>query len=92
MPCGSRPTPPFSGQLVKKHTTEDVVECMKSYSKGTRYTVLAPLCLRDGRTLEEQLDIDLKQGFARIEVNGEIVRIEDYQPRKATPSTCSSTA
>lgn len=73
---------PISGQLVKKHTTEDVVECMKSYSKGTRYTVLAPLCLRDGRTLEEQLDIDLKQGFARIEVNGEIVRIEDYQPRK----------
>lgn len=74
---------PISGQLVKKHTTEDVVECMKSYSKGTRYTVLAPLCLRDGRTLEEQLDIDLKQGFARIEVNGEIVRIEDYQPRKS---------
>ena len=73
---------PISGQLVKKHTTEDVVECMKSYSNGTRYTVLAPLCLRDGRTLEEQLDIDLKQGFARIEVNGEIVRIEDYQPRK----------
>ena len=73
---------PISGQLVKKHTTEDVVECMKSYSKGTRYTVLAPLCLRDGRTLEEPLDIDLKQGFARIEVNGEIVRIEDYQPRK----------
>ena len=73
---------PISGQLVKKHTTEDVVECMKSYSKGTRYTVLAPLCLRDGRTLEEQLDIDLKQGFARIEVNGEIVRIEDYQPRQ----------
>ena len=27
---------PISGQLVKKHTTEDVVECMKSYSKGTR--------------------------------------------------------
>ncbi len=73
---------PISGQLVKKHTTEDIVNCMLSYSKGTRYTVLAPLHLREGRSMEEQLDIDLKQGFTRIEVNGEIIRIEDYQPKQ----------
>ena len=73
---------PISGQLVKKHTTEDIVNCMLSYSKGTRYTVLTPLHLRDGRSMEEQLDIDLKQGFTRIEVNGEIVRIEDYVPKQ----------
>ena len=73
---------PISGQLVKKHTVEDIVNCMLSYSKGTRYTVLAPMHLRDGRSLEEQLDIDMKQGFARIEVNGEIVRIEDYKPKE----------
>ena len=32
---------PVSGQEVKKNTTEDVVQCMLSYSKGTRFTVLA---------------------------------------------------
>ena len=73
---------PISGQLVKKHTTEDLVQCMLSYSKGTRYTVLAPFRPQEGRTVREQLDIDLQQGFTRIEVNGEIVRIEDYQPRE----------
>lgn len=73
---------PISGQLVKKHTTEDVVNCMLSYSKGTRYTILTPMRLREGRTLKEQLDIDLKQGFTRIEVNGDIVRIEDYEPKE----------
>ena len=73
---------PVSGQLVKKHTTEDIVNCMLSYSKGTRYTILTPMRLREGRSLKEQLDIDLKQGFTRIEVNGEIVRIEEYEPHE----------
>ena len=69
---------PVSGQEVKKNTTEDVVQCMLSYSKGTRFTVLAPLQVREGRTLQEQLDSDFKQGFSRIEVDGEVVRIEDF--------------
>ena len=73
---------PVSGQLVKKHTVEDIVNCMLSYSKGTRYTILTPMRLRDGRSLKEQLDIGLKQGFTRIEVNGEIVRIEEYEPKE----------
>ena len=68
---------PVTGQLVKKHDTEDIVACMRSYSPGTRFTVLAPLVVREGRTMEEQLTICLQQGFARVEVNGEVVRIED---------------
>ena len=68
---------PVTGQLVKRHDVEDVVNCMRSYSLGTRFTVLAPLVIREGRTLEEQLTICLQQGFARVELNGEIERIED---------------
>lgn len=73
---------PVSGQEVKKHSTEDIVNCMLSYPEGTRYTVLTPFRLQEGRTLKQQLDIDLKQGFNRIEVNGEVTRIEDYEPKK----------
>ena len=82
---------PISGQLVKKHTSEDIVQCMLSFPTGIRFTVLAPLVPREGRSLIEQLDIDMKQGFARVEVNREIMRIEDYlirlqaegEPKKA---------
>lgn len=78
---------PISGQEVKKHSTEDIVQCMLSYSKGTRFTVLTPLEIREGRTLNEQLDSCFKQGFSRIEVNGEIVRIEDFmQEVEKTPA------
>lgn len=81
---------PVSGQEVKKHSVEDVIQCMLSYSSGTRFTVLAPLCLRSGRTLQEQLEVTLKQGFTRLEVDGEIVRIEDFlqQGREDTGDIC----
>ena len=76
---------PVSGQLVKKHSLEDIVNCMLEFPKGTRYTVLAPLLPRDGRTPTEQLEMDFKQGFTRIEVNREIQRIDDFlqQPQAA---------
>ena len=69
---------PVSGQLVKKHTAEDIVQCMLSFPQGTKFMVLAPIVPREGRTLMEQLDIDMKQGFARVEVNRQVMRIEDY--------------
>ena len=72
---------PVSGQEVKKHSVEDIVNCMLEQEEGTRFTVLTPVTPREGRTLEEQLAIDLKQGFQRLEVNGQMTRIEDYTPQ-----------
>jgi excinuclease ABC subunit A len=54
---------------------------MLSYPEGTRYTILTAFRLPEDRILQQQLEIDLKQGFNRIEVNGEITRIEDYTPK-----------
>ena len=72
---------PVSGQEVKKHSAEDIVNCMLEQPEGTRFTLLAPILLREGRSLEQQLEMDLKQGFTRVEVNGEIKRIDEYQSR-----------
>lgn len=52
---------------------------MLSYPKGTRYTVQTPIIPREGRSEAEQIEMDMKQGFTRLEVNGEMVRMEDYQ-------------
>ena len=69
---------PVSGQEVKKHSTEDIVECVKQFSKGTRFVVLAPLHIVEGRSLRQQLETEIKQGYSRLWQNGEAVRIEDY--------------
>ncbi|MFA6813473.1 MAG: excinuclease ABC subunit UvrA [Bacteroidaceae bacterium] len=73
---------PVSGQEVKKHSVEDIVSCMLSYPEGTRYTVMTNILLIEGRTLSEQLEADLKEGYTRIEVNGETKRINEYTPQK----------
>ncbi|MBR5599754.1 MAG: excinuclease ABC subunit UvrA [Bacteroidaceae bacterium] len=78
---------PVSGKLVKKDNPEDLLECMKSRPEGTRFMLLAPIPARKGRTLEEQLQIYLQQGFTRIVLNKEIIRIEEYTPKKGDAPT-----
>lgn len=68
---------PISGEEVKRHSPEDVVQCALSYPQGTRFTVLSPIHLSEERTLRNQLEIYLQEGYARIDLNGEILRIED---------------
>ena len=58
---------PMSGQEVKKHSIEDVVQCMLGLEEGTRLLLLAPIHLHDGRTMEQQKEIYEKEGFTRFE-------------------------
>ena len=70
---------PISGQEVKRHTTEDVVECMLRHPEGTRFMVLCPIHLPEGRPLRQQLEMYIQSGFVRLLTpEGEVVRIEDY--------------
>ena len=59
---------PVSGKEVKKDSTEDVVEYMKSLPDGTRFMVLCPLICRNGRSEDEQLSVYAQQGLNRTEV------------------------
>ena len=65
---------PVSGQEVKKDTVTDVVDCMLTYSPRTRFAVLCPTT-----SSAEELR---QKGFARIEVNGEMLALDDYQPKE----------
>ena len=69
---------PISGEEVKKHTTEDIVQKMLEYSSGTRFVVMAPIHLPEGRTMEQQLKAYILQGYSRIFVGGDFQRIDDY--------------
>ena len=69
---------PISGEEVKKHSTEDVVQKVLEYSKGTRFVVLSPIRLQEERTLEQQLKAYILEGYARIFVDNDFVRIDDY--------------
>ena len=68
---------PISGQEVKKHSTEDIIQCTRQYAPGTKFVVMSPIHLSDGRTLEQQLKIYLQNGYMRIADGGNIMRIDD---------------
>ena len=69
---------PISGQEVKKHSTEDIVRQVQQFQPGTKFIILAPIISVEGRTLERQLQMYVQNGYARMSVSGNIVRIDDY--------------
>lgn len=68
---------PISGELVKKHTPEDVVNALKNFPEGTRYAILTPIKIPHDRNFTEQLDVLIKEGFSRIENEGNFIMISD---------------
>ena len=68
---------PISGEEVKRHTPEDVIHCIMGFSKGTKFMILSPLHVVEGRTLKKQLEMYMQEGYSRLYKGGEVLRIED---------------
>ena len=68
---------PVSGQEVKKNSVTDVVAEVKKFDLDSKWLLLAPIHLEKGRKLEDKLNVLLQQGFARILVDNEMVRLDD---------------
>ncbi|MFV8327881.1 excinuclease ABC subunit UvrA [Flavobacterium sp. ZS1P14] len=68
---------PISGREVKKNTVTDVVTDVKRFDIDSKWLLLAPVHLEEGRKLEDKLKVLLQQGFARILVNNQMVRLDE---------------
>lgn len=69
---------PVSGREVKKHGIEDMVRNIMAFPVNTRLAILIDICPPEGRTLNDQLLIYLKEGYSRVERGGEFIGIEEY--------------
>ncbi|GGC93548.1 UvrABC system protein A [Flavobacterium lutivivi] len=70
---------PVSGNEVKKDTVSDVVNSVKQFDLDSKWLLLSPIHLEEGRKLEDKLKVLLQQGFARILVNNEMVRLDQIE-------------
>lgn len=68
---------PISGLEVKKNTVTDVITDVKNFDFDSKWLLLAPIHLEEGRLLEDKLKVLLQQGFARILVGNEMLRLDD---------------
>ena len=68
---------PVSGEVVKRHTPEDVIAAIHSYPAGTRLAILTPIVVPDGRSLSQHLEVLAKEGYSRLERDGSFLQIAD---------------
>lgn len=68
---------PISGEEVKKHDVTDVVDFIFNLPPKTKLLILCPIYRHQDRTLEEDIAVLFQQGFTRIELDGEVLRIDD---------------
>lgn len=68
---------PVSGREVKKHTVTDVMNEVKTFEEDSRWLLLAPVHIEKGRTLDEKLGVLLQQGFARVLIDNETMRLDE---------------
>ena len=74
---------PVSGMVVKKDDVKDVLEHVKKFEEGTKLLILAPLVVTKNRTFEGLLELYKQQGYARLFVNDDVVRIDNFKPKKS---------
>ncbi len=68
---------PVTGELVKKHTSNDVINCINEYPDGTRFAIVSPIVMPADRDFKTQLDIYSKGGYSRLEHDGRFLNIND---------------
>ena len=75
---------PISGQVVKKHTSDDVIKAINSYPDGTRYAIVTDIIVPEGRSFVEQLEVLINGGYSRLESAGGFISIADVKTMPPT--------
>ena len=74
---------PVSGQLVKRDSISDVTDFILRLPEETRVSILAPVQLSGVKgDLELKCNMLLEQGFSRIMIDGEILRIDEVRENR----------
>ena len=68
---------PKSGREVKKDTVSDVINYIKTFSENEKLLLLAPIHLEEGREMHDKLKVLNQQGYARIKVGSDILRLDE---------------
>ncbi len=68
---------PISGKEVKQQHVSDVINYIQSFPENTRFMIGSPLKFKKDRNLLQEAELLLQQGFTRLEINGEVRKIDE---------------
>jgi excinuclease ABC subunit A len=73
---------PTSNEIVKKDSTTDVIDYIKTIPINQKLLLLAPIKLKENEDLNDKLKSLLNQGYSRVKINGKVDRIENFNELK----------
>ena len=73
---------PISGNQVKRDRVADVIDHVKSFEEREKLLLLAPIHIEEGRTLSEKIKVLAQQGYSRIKVKDDVLRIDEADLEK----------
>lgn len=68
---------PVTGEEVKRDTVENVIKCITGHDDRTRFLIMARVTPEGNRTVREQLDACVTEGYSRVFADGKICNISD---------------
>jgi excinuclease ABC subunit A len=80
---------PVSGKEVKKHSVDDIVDFLASLPEGTKVIITSCGIVPENIEISEYFSFLNKQGFSRIESEGEVIKLDDIKSfEKYKPGQC----
>jgi len=73
---------PISGNQVKRDRVADVIDHVKSFEEREKLLLLSPIHIEEGRTLSEKIKVLAQQGYSRIKVKDDVLRIDEADLEK----------
>ncbi len=71
---------PVSGKEVRRHSADDLVNFLSTLADGTKVIITSPAVIPETIEVPEYFSFLVKQGFNRLEENGELTRIDNELP------------
>ena len=67
---------PISGEEVKRHTVQDMLDFIQAQPEGAKFQVLAPVHKPAERSWKDEFSVILQKGFNRVKIGNTVFKVE----------------
>ena len=78
---------PKSGEIVKKHVPQDVLQALKEFPNSQKMAVVCPIHSSASVSVDKKIQLLIEQGFKRIYINNKIINLDELNSSETSLNT-----
>lgn len=78
---------PKSGEIVKKHVPQDVLQALKEFPNSQKMAVVCPVHSSASVSVDKKIQLLIEQGFKRIYINNKIINLDEINSSETSLNT-----